>query len=313
MTTPATTSDHAEIGVVIVTYNSADHIEQLAESLDVALRDVPSRVVVVDNASSDQTVKRVREAGLDVVEMDHNAGYSAGINAGLERLADTAAVLILNPDVQVDREAVRVMREALSDPSVGIVVPQTRRYDGTLSYNQRHDPSLLRAVASTVIGAKHASRWGRLSEEIADNRKYLTDVDVDWGVGAVMLISRACLDAVGPWDESFFLYSEEIDFCQRARRMGLRIRYVAGAIVFHEGGGGAHNPRLRSMMTVNKVRLFSRHHGRVASWSYFAAMFLYEATRGLAGSEPARAAALALIRPSRRPPEIRCSKSLLPS
>jgi GT2 family glycosyltransferase len=213
----------------------------------------------------------------------------------------------------LDRDAVVELLAELADPSVGVVVPQTRHFDGGLIYNQRRDPTLLRALGSVLLGANRASRWPRLSEEITDRNDYLQPVDVDWGVGAAVLVSRACLDAVGPWDESFFLYSEEIDFCQRVRRHGMRVRYTPRAVVYHEGGGGVHDRRLRSMMSINKVRLYTRHHNRAASWAFFATAFLYEASRGLAGSESARAAAVSLMRPSRRPPEIQCCESLLPS
>ncbi|HEY7628443.1 MAG TPA: glycosyltransferase family 2 protein [Ilumatobacteraceae bacterium] len=310
---PSSNVAERTIGVVIVTYNSAKHIDQLATSLRSALADLPHHVVVVDNASTDDTVTRVRDAGVCVIEMDHNAGYSAGINAGLSSLGDVSAVLVLNPDITVDQHAVAEMLAALHDPSVGVVVPQNRLYNGELSFVQRRDPSLLRALASTVLGANRASRWPKLSEVVQDAEAYAQVRDVDWGVGAVMMISRACLDAVGPWDESFFLYSEEIDYCQRVRRSGRRVRYVPSAVIFHEGGGGAHNPRLRTMMTINKVRLYARHHNRVAAWAFFAASWLYEASRGIAGSAAARAAAVALIRPSRRPPEIKCCASFLPS
>lgn len=302
-----------DVGVVIVTYNSAALVDRLTASLCAALAELPHRVVVVDNDSADDTVARARRANLEVVEMGRNAGYSAGINAGLERLTDATAVLILNPDVVLDRHAITGMLAAFEDLSVGVVVPQTRGSDGKLAYNQRRDPTLLRILGSTLLGANRASRWPKLSEVVADHDQYLHTIDIDWGVGAVMLIRRECLDLVGPWDESFFLYSEEIDYCQRVRRSGLRVRYTPGAVVHHEGGGGANDPRLRSMMTVNKVRLYSRHHNRVASWAYFAAELLYEASRGIAGSAPARAAARSLVCPSFRPPEIQCCESLLPS
>ena len=301
------------IGVVIVTFNSSAHIDQLTTSLDDAFGSAPHRVVVVDNASTDDSVALVRSKGLEVIEMGRNAGYSAGINAGLEVLTESSAVLILNPDVIVGHDAVAEMYAALDDPTVGVVVPQTRQYSGELSHNQRRDPSLPRALGSAVLGAERASRWPALSETVADTAHYLKPRDVDWGVGAVMMISRTCIDTVGSWDESFFLYSEETDYCQRVRRHGLRVRYVPTAVVFHEGGGGVGDCRLRSMMTVNKVRLYGRQHNRVATFAFLAASFLYEGTRAIGGSAAARAAAVALVRPSRRPPELNSCDSFLPS
>jgi N-acetylglucosaminyl-diphospho-decaprenol L-rhamnosyltransferase len=310
-----TTSPVADlcIGVVVVTYNSSAHVERLTASLKDALGSVSHRVVVVDNASADDTVAAMRRKGIEVIEMGRNAGYSAGINAGLEVLAEASAVLILNPDVILGRSAVAEMHAALSDPAVGVVVPQTRGFSGALAYNQRRDPTLLRAVGSAVLGAGRAGRWSTLSETVEDTATYLRMRDIDWGVGAVMMISRACLDAVGPWDESFFLYSEETDYCQRVRRHGMVVRYTPGAVVLHQGGGGASDGRLRSMMMVNKVRLYGRQHSRAATFFYLVASFLYEGSRGIGGSASARASAVALLRPSRRPPELQCCDSFLPS
>ena len=178
------------IGVVIVTYNSSAHVERLTASLKDALGSISHRVVVVDNASADDTVDAVRGKGIEVIEMGRNAGYSAGINAGLEVLADASAVLILNPDVVLGRSAVAEMNAALSDPAVGVVVPQTREFSGALAYNQRRDPTLLRAVGSAVLGAGRAGRWSTLSETVEDTATYLQTRDIDWGVGAVMMISR---------------------------------------------------------------------------------------------------------------------------
>jgi N-acetylglucosaminyl-diphospho-decaprenol L-rhamnosyltransferase len=310
-----TTSPAAKIciGVVIVTYNSSTHVERLTTSLIDALGSISHRVVVVDNASADDTVDAVRRKGIEVIEMGRNAGYSAGINAGLDVLADASAVLILNPDVVLGRSAVAEMHAALGDPAVGVVVPQTREFSGALAYNQRRDPTLLRAVGSAVLGAGRAGRWSTLSETVEDTATYLRTRDIDWGVGAVMMISRACLDAVGPWDESFFLYSEETEYCQRVRRHGMLVRYTPDAVVLHQGGGGANDCRLRSMMMVNKVRLYGRQHNRAATFAFLAASVLYEGTRGIGGSASARASAVALLRPSRRPPELQCCDSFLPS
>ena len=306
-------SARACIGVVIVTYNSSTHLDRLTTSLHDALRSIPHRVVAVDNASSDDTVAVLRAKGIEVIEMGRNAGYSAGINAGIDAFPDASAVLILNPDVSLASGAVAEMQAALSDPAVGIVVPQTRNYSGELSHNQRRDPSLSRALGSAVLGAERVSRWSTLSETVSDPAAYLRPTDIDWGVGAVMMVSRKCINAVGRWDESFFLYSEETDYCQRVRQHGLRVRYEPAAVVFHEGGGGVGDKRLRSMMTVNKVRLYGRQHSRPATFAFLVASFLYEGTRGIGGSAAARAAAVALVRPSRRPPELKCCDSFLPS
>jgi len=300
------------VGVIIVTYNSAEHLDDLFTSLDSALAGVQFRLVVIDNQSSDGTAQRVRDLGYEAVEMGRNAGYSAAINAGVRALDDASTILLLNPDVVLDPAAVVTMLAVSQDPRVGVVVPQTRDVGGALSPSLRRDPSLPRVWSGALLGAERVRNIALLSERVANPDLYLRSHDVDWGVGAIMLITRECINRVGDWDESFFLYSEETDFCQRVRRSGLAVRYDPSAVAYHEGGGGVHNPRLRSMMVVNKVRLYRRQHSLVASSLFYFASVLNEASRAAMGNTAARSAAASLMFPSRRPPEIQCSDSFLP-
>jgi N-acetylglucosaminyl-diphospho-decaprenol L-rhamnosyltransferase len=202
----------------------------------------------------------------------------------------------------------------LDDPRVGIVAPKMYLPDecSTLERSQRRDPSLLRTWGTALLGGPISRRFASLSEAVADPARYERSCDVDWAVGAALLISRACLDAVGQWDESFFLYSEETDFCRRARRAGFRVRFTPDAVVRHEGGDGWINPRLRAMMTVNKVREYRRRHRPPASWCFFAGNLFHELTRGFAGRRASRSAAIALVRPKQRPAELDSATSLMP-
>ena len=100
---------------------------------------------------------------------------------------------------------------------VGIVVPQIRTPDGTIFRSLRREPTVGRALGTAVMGGRVAGLFPRLSETVGDDRSYLSAHDVDWATGAAMLVTRQCADATGPWDESFFLYSEETDFAERAR------------------------------------------------------------------------------------------------
>ncbi|MGH9119362.1 MAG: glycosyltransferase [Acidimicrobiales bacterium] len=303
-----------DVGVVVVTYNSRDHLDRLLASLDDGLEGLAARVVVVDNSSSDDTVSRLRsDARLEVVALTTNGGYAAGINEGLDRLGDADSVLVLNPDIDLSRGSVRTLLRTAEQPSVGIVVPQIRSTSGRLKLSLRRDPSVTRALGVAVLGDRLASRFSSLSETVGDTRAYLVRRDVDWSTGAAMLITRSCVDAVGRWDESFFLYSEETDFADRARRLGFRVVYEPAAVVRHGDSGGMASPRLRSMLVVNRVRYFRRRHRRLPSAAFYGAVLLNELTRSAVGNVAARAAAVALIRPSRRPVELDSSAHLLPS
>ena len=270
--------------------------------------------MIVDNASQDDTASIVRAAGYELVTLDSNRGYAAAINCGTRRFPHTRSILVLNADIELTPGSVAVMLDVLRDDRVGIVAPKTFIPGGpsTLDLTQRRDPSLSRTWGVAFLGVRFAKHSPAMSEIVSDPMAYEAEVDVDWAVGAALLCSRNCVDAVGDWDESYFLYSEEIDYCRRVRDAGFAVRYTPDAVVFHRGGEATENPRLRAMLAINRVREFRRRHGATRAWCFFAGILFHELIRGLAGHAAARSAVVALVSPRRRPPEVRASASLMP-
>lgn len=287
----------ADLGVVVVTHNSADVVGPLLASLPGALAGLEAQVVVVDNDSADDTVALLRAQGVHVVEAANN-GYAAGINRGVERLASGVPVLVLNPDVLLDPGAVRVMLDRLDDPSIGIVAPRILDGDGVLTPSLRREPSLLRALGLGFTGAP------ALSEDITDPATYEHAQEVGWATGAVLLVRRECHEILGGWDESFFLYSEETDFSLRAKDAGWRTVYEPGATAHHEGSASGWNDRLYTMQILNRVRLYARRHRAFARWLFYLLALVREGELAVRGRSEARTALLALLLPSRRPAEL---------
>jgi GT2 family glycosyltransferase len=112
-----------------------------------------------------------------------------------------------------------------------------------------------------------------------------------------MAISAECRAACGPWDESFFLYSEETEYCLRARDLSYATQLEPSAEAVHLGGDSQVSPRLWSLLTVNRVRLYRRRHGAVATACFRAAVLLRETSRAALGRRASRAAVAALLRP----------------
>ena len=302
-----------DLAVIVVTHNSADHLDRLLTSLDAALGGLRARIVVVDNNSTDDTVALLRRNGrVEVVAQRDNRGYAAAINVGLQLTTEAPAVLVLNPDLTLGAGSIRRLLAASREPGIGIVVPQMRTPDGAVYRSLRREPTIGRAFGTAMVGGRVAGRFPRLSETVGDDRSYLERRDVDWATGAAMLLTRSCLGATGPWDETFFLYSEETDFAARARGAGFRILYEPAAVVTHVGGDSMVSPRLRSMLVVNRLRYFRRRHGPLRSIAFFTAVLWNELTRGVLGNRAARAAARALVSPSARPVELACSDRLVP-
>lgn len=274
------------VTVVIVTWNSRHVLPELLSSLASGSdRGDPLHTVVVDNASDDGTLTLVGRTTPDAVtiQMGYNAGYAAGINRAIEFARPGDDVLVLNPDVRIEPRVVRVLQQALHDPRVGIAVPRVVDPEGALLRTLRRDPTVARAWGEALLGGRLAGYVPRLGETVNARSAYSSTRDVDWASGAVMMISRMCLDDVGPWDESFFLFSEETDFAMRCRRRGYSVRFVPQATAVHVAGPGSASRRLRPLLLANKVRLFARHHGRPSTLAFWAALLAGELRRSATG------------------------------
>ena len=284
------------VAVVIVTYNSADVLGRCLATLP----DDVGEVVVVDNNSRDTTVEIAKSMSVRVVQLGRNAGYAAGINAGIEALGAYDQVLVINPDVRVRPGAVRLLAKAFDNPRVAIAAPRMENPDGSLQPSLRRPPTAVRAWAEALVGGNRAGRWGTLGELITTPERYTVAGPAAWATGGVLMISAAAIRALGPWDETFLLYGEETDFALRARRRGFVTWYVPEAVVEHDGGESGTNPMLWALLTFNRIRIVRRYNGFLSFLGYYAAVVVGEAMRAAAGRTTARAALTALLRPSRR-------------
>lgn len=278
--------------VIVVSYNSGNVLPGLLDSIEAGMEGVGHyEIVVADNSSLDDSVAIALSHPIRprVLAMGRNAGYAAGINAAAATVDDHADILVLNPDIRLYRGSVRSMRAALNDPSVGIVVPQMLHEDGTLSMSIRREPSLRSAWAEALIGGRLAARLG-LGEVVLDVPLYHAGGPIEWATGAAMLIAAHARARLGDWDESFFLYSEEVDYFLRLREAGLRALYVPGARVVHIGGDCHRSAFLSALLTKNRIGYFSRHHGVGQSFIFRLGIVLGELIRS--PSSPAHRASL---------------------
>jgi N-acetylglucosaminyl-diphospho-decaprenol L-rhamnosyltransferase len=274
-------ADAARCAIVIVSYNSARHIEALLDSIPAAAQGLATRCVVVDNGSTDGTMAILRaRRDVTVVEAGANLGYAGAINLARKLLSHAGPCAVLNPDLVLEAGAIARLYRALDAPDVGIAVPKLLSADGRLYLSLRREPSPGRALGDALFGRHLPRRPGWLSETIRDHRAYDSGRDVAWAGGAAWLVSGACDDAVGDWDEGrFFLYGEDTDFAARARARGYRVRYVPQARVRHEGGGSGRSPDLAALMAVNRVRYYEKYHRRPSTSLFRAAVALHHLLR----------------------------------
>lgn len=277
--------------VVLVTFNSRRSLPSCLASLATCL---PSaKIVVVDNASTDDTVAVLHSAPnpVSVIRHDRNLGFARGVNAALTQAAG-AFVLILNPDCVVYPEAVERMVASLEgDPDCALVGPRILNADGSLQGSARGDPNLITGLfgrSSLLTRLFPRSPWAR--RNVRAELVLETDggsVPVDWVSGACMLARRDRLLAIGGFDERYFLYWEDADLCRRLRAQGSVIRYLPSASVQHVGGESSRSARR------NSTRAFHR-----SAYTYYATH--------VARSAPERAFAWTLL-------QLRCRWKMLRS
>lgn len=288
--------DPVEVVVAVVLHDSADHLQPLIDSLTDGMAGTRWTAVFVDNASTDDSVKVAhRVPGSVVVEHEANVGFGAGVNAAIGAAPHHEAVLALNADVRLHPGCARRLLRTVRRPGVGIAVPRLVDAEGRLAPSLRREPTVLRAVGEAVLGGNRAGHYAPLGEMIVAPRHYRSEGPATWACGAVWMINGQCLSRLGGYDESFFLYWEEVDLALRARATGHGLAYVPDATATHVGGSSNTDTALYALMLTNRARGFRRHHGPLRSAAYRGALLAGELARAARGRPTSRAAVRALL------------------
>ena len=253
-----------EVSVVIVSYNTAALTVRCLTHLHEDLAGRPAEVFVVDNGSTDGSVAAVRAGfpGVGVIESGRNAGFGAANNSAMAR-ARGEFLLLLNSDAFVEPGCVAALVDCLRRrPAAGVVGPRLLNADGSLQRSCFRFVSPGRAWLENLW----LSRLGGPASRIGDYSRWPHDVeaDVDWVVGACMLVRRAAYEQVGGFDERFFMYAEETDWQRRIRSAGWGVAFCPAARVTHLGGasGEADRPARDGRFFESLDRYVAKHHGR---------------------------------------------------
>ena len=245
----------ADVAVVVVTYNALPWLEPCLASVE------RYETVVVDHGSTDGTLELVRERfpRVRVLERE-NRGLAAGWNAGI---AETSSrfVLLLNADAwAVDDAVERIAAFADAHPRAAVVGPRLSNLDGSLQRSARGFPTLWRLATEYLFLRKLAPRSAALNALYAGGFAHDEAREIDWVMGAVLLVRRAAVEEVGPADESFFLFSEETDWCYRFRAAGWEVWFDPGS-EFQHVGAASHGGRMYVENLRGQLRFLAKHRG----------------------------------------------------
>jgi N-acetylglucosaminyl-diphospho-decaprenol L-rhamnosyltransferase len=312
----------ADLSVIIVSWNVRDLLRRCLASvqaspgvrLDTGAGSAPSassvndtptvETVVVDNASGDGSAEMVLDEfpWVRLLANPENRGFTAASNQGIAT-SSGRYLLLLNPDTELLGDSLKVLLDFMeAHPAVGLVGPQlrygaARQADGVaaaetadsgrVQSSRRRFPSLSTAfVESTVLqGLFRKSRV--LSDFYVLDRPDDITQEVDWVVGAAMMVRRTVVEQIGGLDEGFFMYSEELDWCRRVKAASApgggawQVMYLPAArVVHHEGKSSTQAPALKQIQFhASKVRYFQKYHGWLAAQTlrlFLLATYVYQ-------------------------------------
>jgi N-acetylglucosaminyl-diphospho-decaprenol L-rhamnosyltransferase len=258
------------VDVIVVTHQSRLDLERCLESIVAATRRAGAQVLVADNASTDGTIDLIRTSGLQdvsLLELGRNGGYAFAVNAAV-RHSDAEFLVVLNPDIRADDPdaLARLVEHLRAHPAASAVAPQLLDPDGTAQASARVVPTLPMLLARQTN--LDATRWGRrtAARYLALPGHGSTHIRIEWALGAALAFRRADYDAVGGWDERFFLYFEDVDFCVRLAARGREIHYLPSVRLLHDHRresdrrrGSALRSRARREHIKSAMRFFSKH------------------------------------------------------
>jgi N-acetylglucosaminyl-diphospho-decaprenol L-rhamnosyltransferase len=221
----------ADVSVVVVTYNALPWLERCLESVR------GHETIVVDHGSTDGTLELVRERFPEVrlIEQE-NKGLGGGSNTGM-RVASGDYFLLLNSDAWALGDAVeRLVLFAEDNPDAAVIGPKLLNPDGSLQRTVRGFPTLWRLSTEYFFLRKLAPRTRALNAFYASRFAHDEVREAEFVMGACMLVRRQAADTVGLFDEDFFMFSEETDWCYRFRQAGWTVLFYPGAEFVHVGG-----------------------------------------------------------------------------
>ncbi len=282
-----------DLSIIIVSWNVRELLRDCLISVQNESRGLDVEVIVVDSNSSDLSQALVKEEfpWVRLEEQAENVGFPRGNNIGLS-LSRGRNILLLNPDTIVESGALERMVEFLDrNPDAGAIGPQLVNPDGSHQSSRRRFPSLLTAVFE--------STWlNSVAPKKVIAQYYVLDVppdqqtDVDWLVGACIMVPARVVDEVGMLDEAYFMYSEELDWCRRIKNAGYRIVYLPDARVVHYMGKSSEQAVTERHLNFQraKLRYFRKFQGRLSAMFLriilllnYAVQLLLELVKGIIG------------------------------
>lgn len=255
-----------KLSIIIVSWNVCEDLLKCIRSIKNHKHSFTFEVIVIDNASSDDTVGMIQKEFPEITLIGNhdNRGFAAANNQGIN-VSQGEYILFLNPDTILHPKSLDILIEFMdSNEDVGACGPKLLNADDTIQDSVRRFPSfrgaLHRHTAFKFLGVFK----GKYKKWVMYDFNNDEQIDVDQVMGAALMVRKSVIEQVGAMDERFFMYYEEVDLCHRIKKAGWRIVYIPQSVITHIGGGSSGqipvNKRIMAMTSL--LKFFRKHRGK---------------------------------------------------
>lgn len=262
-----------DLSIIIISFNTSNLLLSCINSIIRQTKDVSYEIIVVDNASTDGSPEIISNLqGVKLINNKNNIGFAGANNQGI-RKTKGRYILLLNSDTIISDNLLKEMVLWMDEkPEAGITTCSLRNKDGSIQGNGGFFPTLMRVFSwmtiqdlpfvDRVIKPFHPAKSKSFSKE---TEFYKKPRELDWITGAFMLVRKDVFEKAGHFDEDYFMYVEDVDFCYRVKRQNWKIWYFPQWSIIHYGGASG-NTRLSVLSEFEGLKRFYKKH--YPKWQY---------------------------------------------
>lgn len=244
------------LSVIIVNYNGGTMLLNCINSIIKEFNGLKYEIVVVDNASKDESISLIEKLDCQIIKLEKNVGFVRANNIGCDN-ASGEYLYFLNPDTLVlDNNLSLLLTRLKENPKIGIIAPKVLNSDRTVQFSIRKEPTL-RRLTFYLFGIN------RLFPKVYYFVDYKMELDnhneicyPDWVSGAGFIIKKSVFEEVGMFDENIFMYWEDVDLCKRVKTNGYEIIFDPSSSIIHYGGGSSDKVKEFSMIKDIESRFY---------------------------------------------------------
>lgn len=263
-----------DLSIVIVSFNTRELTVECIRSIRKNTKDIDYEIVVIDNASTDNSVKALKDLNITLVRNKENIGFAGANNQGIEK-AQGRYVLFLNSDTVIENNVLGEMVKWMDENSlVGLSSCMLKNKDGSIQPTGGYFPSLLTVfswmtiqdfpLVDLLIKPFHPMHTRSFFGK--GDSFYKKPRELDWVTGAFLLTRKKILDEVGDWDRDYFMYVEEVDLCYRIKRAGWKVAYNPAWSINHLGGASSET---REFPLIHEYKGIKRFYKKFyPSWQF---------------------------------------------